>query len=78
MRITRARWAHNAVPNAVRHMQFDDYDADRVEVYDDTSGTLFVVLRSRLMGQQRRLEIIYERKGQSVIASEKPAEDADK
>lgn len=64
------------MPNAVRHMQWDDYDADRVEVYDDTSGTLFVVLRARMTGQhQRRLEIIYERKGQSVIATEKPAED---
>lgn len=62
VRTTRAAAARRAVPLAVMHMQANDYAATAVEVYDETTGKLFAVMRSSLVDGHLRLMVIYKRK----------------
>ncbi len=60
VQVNRARWANNAVAQAVKHMQINEYDATVCEVFDIRTGTLHAVIR-RYVGQNK-IEILYKRK----------------
>lgn len=60
VQINRSRWANNAVAQAVKHMQVNEYDATVCEVFDTRTGTLHAVIR-RYVGQNK-IEILYKRK----------------
>lgn len=60
VQINRSRWANNAVAQAVKHMQINEYDATVCEVFDIRTGTLHAVIR-RYVGQNK-IEILYKRK----------------
>jgi hypothetical protein len=69
---TASKWACTAVPNAISHLQWGDYDATHVEVHDLRDGKLLAVVRARLNGAQKRiLEVLYEHQGVKEINSEK-------
>lgn len=60
VQINRSRWANNAVAQAVKHMQVNEYDATVCEVFDMRTGALHAVIR-RYVGQNK-IEILYKRK----------------
>lgn len=60
VRVNRARWANNAVAQAVKHMQINEYDATVCEVFDTRTGTLLAVIRRYV--SQNKIEILYKRK----------------
>jgi hypothetical protein len=45
VKTTASKFANNAVPNCIRHMQLNEYDATHVEVYDEDSGVLHAVIK---------------------------------
>ena len=55
---TRARYASNAVPTAVMHMQFDDYDALVCQIWDETNGELHAVIKRTVKGS---ISILFKR-----------------
>lgn len=58
VRVNRSTWANNAVPNAVRHMQTNEYAATHCEVFDSTNGELHAVIRRSMSGD---IEILFKR-----------------
>lgn len=50
LRVNRARYAFNAVPNAITHMQINEYDAQLCEVYDERTGKLFAQIKRGVNG----------------------------
>lgn len=56
---THSRYASNAVPNAVGHMQLRHYDATACEVFDVATGELHAVLRLKIASDA--LEILFKR-----------------
>ena len=75
VRNTASLWAHKAASKAGEHLTWDDYKADRAEVYDLRTGELLAVLRMRMDGHNRRkLETIFEKVGTKIINSEKEPE----
>ena len=50
VRTTHSRWANNAVPRAVGHLQLRQYDATHCEVFDSATGELHAVLKVNLKG----------------------------
>ena len=79
VKVIASKWPGNAIAGCVRHLQMDDYGADRVEVYDHTNGKLYCVLRTRLNGTaKRKLEVIYERDGTTALNRERDQRRADK
>lgn len=59
VKTNHAMWANNAVPNAIRHMQINQYDATHCEVYDQTSGELHAVIKAHI--GSNRIEILFKR-----------------
>ena len=55
-KITRAKYASRAVPNAVMHMQFNDYDALVCQVTDESTGELYAVIKRSVKGN---INILY-------------------
>jgi hypothetical protein len=49
-RVTRAKYASKAVPNAVMHMQMDDYQANVCQVWDESTGELHAVIKRNVKG----------------------------
>lgn len=62
VRVNHAKWANNAVPNAVGHMQLNQYDATHCEVFDSASGELHAVIRRKIGGEV--IEILFKREVQ--------------
>ena len=58
VKTNHAMWANNAVPNAVRHMQINQYDATHCEVYDSVSGELHAVIKAHI--GSNRIEILFK------------------
>lgn len=58
VRVNYSTWANNAVPNAVRHMQTNEYDATHCEVFDSVNGELHSVIKRRITGD---IEILFKR-----------------
>lgn len=56
---TSARWANKAVPNAIAHMQVNEYDATSCEVWDDDTGELHAVIKRSIKGN---IEIVFHRR----------------
>lgn len=50
MKVTRAKYASTSVPNAVMHMQMNDYEATVCEVWDETTGQLHAVIKRNVKG----------------------------
>lgn len=59
VKVTRSKWANTAVPNAIKHMQVNQYDATHCEVYDASSGELHAVIKSYI--GTNRIEILFKR-----------------
>lgn len=59
VKITRSKWANNAVPAAVKHMQLRNYDATICEVYDSFTGELHAVLKMPI--GKNKLEVLFKR-----------------
>lgn len=59
VKINHAMRADNSVPNAIRHMQINQYDATHCEVYDSTTGELHAVIKAHI--GSNRIEILYKR-----------------
>ena len=55
-KVTRAKYASRAVPNAVMHMQMDEYDALVCQVTDESTGELFAVIKRSVKGN---INILY-------------------
>lgn len=69
---TSSKWAHTAVPNIIKHLQWGDWDATHAEVYDTSRQYLLLaVVRTYLSHGKRKLEILYEHQGTKEINSEK-------
>ena len=47
---TFSTWVTNCVPNATRHLQSNEYGANRVEVWNCVTGTLYAQMRAKLNG----------------------------
>lgn len=60
VRSTHAKYADNAVPNAIKHMQANHYDAVLAEVYDETGGCVLHAVIKRDIGKHE-IRIIYKR-----------------
>lgn len=58
VRVNRAKFANNAVPLCVHHMQVNEYDATTAEVYDDSDGTLHAVIKRSIKGD---IHIVFKR-----------------
>lgn len=58
VKATHSSWANNAVPNAVGHMQVNQYDATHCEVYDTSSGELHAVIKRSITGD---IHILFKR-----------------
>lgn len=58
VKTNRSVWANNAVPNAVKHMQINRYDATHCEVFDVGNGELHAVLALSVTGA---LTIVFKR-----------------
>jgi hypothetical protein len=58
VKITRSRWALNAVPNCVKRMQLNEYGATLAEVYDTETGELHAVIRHTM---DREIKILFQR-----------------
>ncbi len=56
---TYAKYANNAVPNSVKHLQLGAYDATHVEVYDEASGVLHAVVK-RFIGSNE-IRVLFKR-----------------
>lgn len=54
-KVTRAKYASRAVPNAVMHMQMNDYDAFTCQVWDESTGELHAVIKRSVKGDIRIL-----------------------
>lgn len=54
---THARWANNAVGNAVKHMRKQTYDSTHCETYDTVTGELHSVIR--YYRRKRTIEILF-------------------
>lgn len=59
VKTNHARLANNAVPNAIRHMQINQYDATHCEVYDQYTGELHAVIRAHIASN--KIEILFKR-----------------
>jgi hypothetical protein len=55
IKVTRSRYANNAVPNAVRHMQANEYFAVLCEVHDLRTGELHAVITHSVAAEIRIL-----------------------
>lgn len=58
---TRSKWAVNAVPRAIFHMQTNEYGANLCEVYDLDNGDVHAVIVSHLDHGNRKIEIAFKR-----------------
>ena len=58
VRTNSSVYAFNAVPNAVKHMQVNEYHASHVEVFDATVGTLHAVITRSVKGT---ITIVFKR-----------------
>lgn len=58
VKLTRAKYVSNAVPNAVMHMQLDDYDAFTCQIWDEATGELHAVIKRNVKGN---LNILFSR-----------------
>ena len=75
LKTTFAVHASNAVPNAQRHLQWNDYAADRVEVFNCITGKLYAVITAKLNGTNKpSIESVFEVEGMRAIKREKPKE----
>jgi hypothetical protein len=45
VKTTHSTWPNNAVCNAIRHMQVNEYDATHCEVYGGDNGKLYAVIK---------------------------------
>lgn len=54
---THARWANNAVGNAVKHMRKQTYDSTHCETYDTVTGELHSVIR--YYRRKRTIEVLF-------------------
>lgn len=61
---THARWANNAVGNAVKHMRKQTYDSTHCETYDTVTGQLHCVIR--YYRRKQTIEIIFKHKVQET------------
>lgn len=59
VKVNHAMRANNAVPNAIRHMQINQYDATHCEVYDTVSGDLHAVIKAHIAS--KRIVILFKR-----------------
>ena len=50
VKTTASLRANNAVPNCVRHMQTNDYEATHAEVYDSENGELHASIKREVNG----------------------------
>jgi len=57
-KVTRAKYASKAVPNAVMHMQMDDYAAMTCQVWDEATGELHAVIKRSVKGS---INILFSR-----------------
>jgi hypothetical protein len=64
VKTTASVYAFNAVPNAVRHLQTNEYGATLCEVYDENNGTLHAVMKRNVKGE---IHILFKRE---VMAGE--------
>lgn len=48
--VTRAKYASRAVPNAVMHMQMNDYGALTCQIWDEATGELHALVKRDLKG----------------------------
>ena len=55
IKITRSRYANNAVPNAIKHMQTNEYAAVLCEVHDLRTGELHAVITHSVAAEIRIL-----------------------
>lgn len=60
VRTTHAKYADNAVPNAIKHMQTNQYGALLAEVYNETEGCILHAVIKRDIGKHE-IRIIYKR-----------------
>lgn len=57
-KINRAKYAFNAVPNAIAHMQTNAYSARLCEIYDERDGTLHAIIKRGIKGD---ITILFKR-----------------
>lgn len=65
---TYGHWAANAVPNATRHLQTNEYGATVVEVYDMNNGVVHAVLTNKLNHGKCKMEILFKREVTPAMA----------
>lgn len=58
VKTTASAYAFNAVPNAVRHLQTNQYGATLCEVYDENNGVLHAVMKRNVRGE---IHILFKR-----------------
>jgi hypothetical protein len=58
VKVTHSVWANNAVPNAIGHMQVNQYEATHCEVYDVANGELHAVIKRNVLGD---ITILFKR-----------------
>lgn len=56
---TRAAHALNAVPNAMRHMEINEYGARVCEIWDTSDGTLYAVITAKLFRGKLHVAIVF-------------------
>ena len=61
---TNSATAYNAVPNCIRHMQVNEYQATLAEVYDTENGVLHAVITRSVKGT---ITIVFKREVQKDI-----------
>lgn len=61
---TASLHANNAVPNCVKHLQTNDYEANVAEVYDSETGELHAVITRRVNGS---IVIIFKREVKAIV-----------
>jgi hypothetical protein len=58
LKIVRSKWANNAVPNTVKHLQLNAYGAQLAEVSDLRDSALHAVIRHSVAGE---IKILFKR-----------------
>ena len=58
VKTTSSAYSFNAVPNAIRHLQTNEYEATLCEVYDENNGALHAVIKRSVKGE---IHILFKR-----------------
>ena len=58
VKTTASTYAFNAVPNCIKHMQTNEYQATLCEVFDESNGQLHAVIKRNVRGE---IHILFKR-----------------